>query len=124
MQKKDRKTDLLNYWRVVYQGVEWPFEPEHQFAKHIGRRWKLDWANTELKLAIEIEGVVYRRGAKSRHQTAKGYEGDAEKYNAATEMGWRVLRYTPDMIAKDPWGVCEQIYSVAALCRKEVSDGE
>lgn len=30
----------------------------------------------------------------SRHNTAKGFTDDAEKYNTATVDGWRVIRIT------------------------------
>jgi very-short-patch-repair endonuclease len=62
---------------------------EHRF--HPTRRWRFDFAWVEQRLAIEIEGGLWRGG---RHQTATGYRADCEKYNAATLLGWRVLRLT------------------------------
>lgn len=62
---------------------------EHSF--HPDRKWRFDWAFPELKMAYEYEGIF---SAKSRHTTAKGFTGDADKYNAAQELGWRVIRYT------------------------------
>ena len=47
-------------------------------------------------VAVEVEGGVWTGG---RHTRGKGFEADCEKYNAATERGWRVLRVTPKMIA-------------------------
>lgn len=66
-----------------------PHELEHVFARP--RRWRFDIAFPEHKVAIEYEGVM---GYKSRHTTISGYTGDCEKYNTATILGWRVLRYT------------------------------
>jgi len=43
-------------------------------------------------LAIEIEGGIWSRG---RHTRGKGYHQDCEKYNEATILGWRILRFTP-----------------------------
>jgi very-short-patch-repair endonuclease len=62
---------------------------EYKFCE---RRWRFDFAHTELRIAIEIEGGVYSRG---RHVRPKGFLGDMEKYNRATVLGWQVLRMTP-----------------------------
>ncbi len=66
---------------------------EHRFAPP--RRWRFDLAWPSLRLALEIEGGVWTGG---RHVRGNGYERDAEKYNAATLAGWRVLRVTTGMI--------------------------
>lgn len=74
-----------------------PFVREYQFAKP--RRWRFDFVlgsdPTKNKIAIEIEGGVYRAG---RHTRGSGYEKDLEKYNAAIEHGWKVLRYSTGMV--------------------------
>lgn len=62
---------------------------EHRF--HDTRRWRFDYAFPDIKLAVEYEGIF---SGKSRHTTLKGYDGDAEKYNEAVLLGWRVLRVT------------------------------
>lgn len=64
---------------------------EHKF--HPTRKWRFDYAITAHKIAIEVEGGVWTGG---RHTSPKGFLGDIEKYNAATVMGWRVLRTIPD----------------------------
>ena len=63
---------------------------EHLFAKP-DRKWRFDFSFNELQIAFEYEGLM---SAKSRHTTIKGYTGDAEKYNKAQELGWKVYRYT------------------------------
>lgn len=65
--------------------------PEREYAFHPVRRWRFDFAWPELRLAVEVEGGVYSRG---RHNRPQGFIGDTEKYNAAAEAGWTVLRYT------------------------------
>ena len=67
------------------------WQTEYKFHPH--RRWRFDYANPELKIAVEQEGGVWISG---RHNRGKGFLGDMEKYNAAIVMGWRVLRYPPD----------------------------
>ena len=65
--------------------------PEYRFAPP--RRWRFDYAFPEFKLAVEIEGGAWIRG---RHTRGKGFLADLEKYNAATLLGWSILRYAPD----------------------------
>lgn len=45
-------------------------------------------------VAAECEGGLWN----GRHTRATGFEGDCYKYNEATRMGWRVVRFTPKMI--------------------------
>ena len=59
------------------------------------RRWRWDMAWPDQLLAVEVQGGMYLGG---RHNRPRGYEGDCEKANAATLLGWRVLRFTPAMI--------------------------
>ena len=67
---------------------------EYRFAPP--RRWRFDFAWPDLMLAVEVEGAVWARG---RHTRGAGYSADVEKYNAAVMGGWRLLRFTGDMIA-------------------------
>ena len=71
------------------------FEREWRF--HPTRRWRFDFSFPHLRppLAIEVEGGQWVRG---RHSRGKGFENDCCKYNAATILGWRVLRFTGDMV--------------------------
>ena len=64
---------------------------EHQFAGHLGRRWRFDFAFLHAMLAIECEGGSFVNGAHGRGQH---FQSDCDKYNAAAEIGWTVLRYT------------------------------
>lgn len=66
---------------------------EHKF--HPSRKWKFDFAHPPTKTAIEIEGGIWTGG---RHTRGKGFEGDCEKYNEATLLGWRVFRLTSKTI--------------------------
>ena len=69
------------------------FEREYRFAAP--RRWKFDFANPSLMVALEVEGGTWSR---SRHTSGKGYAADCEKYSTAAVMGWRVLRFTTDQV--------------------------
>ena len=77
MSKLDKKDTLRTAWNIITSGAEWPFEPE--VAVIPGRRFRVDWYSETLKLAIEVEGMVY--GGRGGHQTVGGYESNCEKYN-------------------------------------------
>lgn len=66
-----------------------PFQTEYRF--HDKRKFRFDIALVEHKVAIEYEGIMAN---KSRHTNVVGYTTDADKYNLAQCLGWRVLRYT------------------------------
>lgn len=65
-----------------------PAHREYRF--HDKRRWRFDFAWPEKKIAVEIEGGVWTGG---RHTRGAGFIADAEKYNTAALLGWRVLRF-------------------------------
>jgi hypothetical protein len=65
-------------------------EVEHRF--HSTRLWRFDFAWPRWKLALEVEGGIFIRGA---HGSVGGILRDMEKYNAAAILGWRVLRVLP-----------------------------
>ncbi len=69
------------------------FEREYRFAPP--RRWRFDFAWTEIRLALEIEGGTWVTG---RHNRPTGFAKDLEKYNTAAVMGWRLLRVTPAQV--------------------------
>jgi very-short-patch-repair endonuclease len=75
-------------------------DPEREYKFCDDRRWRFDFAWVDKRLALEIEGGVWlsKFGKKSRHFYGAGAIADMEKYNFAAELGWRVLRYTPDKI--------------------------
>ena len=93
MSIKDEPDDLtVIAARVHYRGYG-KAEPEYYFAKP--RRWRFDLAWPELMVAFEREGGSW---GSSRHTSGSGYAKDCEKYNRAAQLGWRVFRFTGDMI--------------------------
>lgn len=79
--------DLL--WRTM--GVEWV--QEYHF--HPARKWRFDVAFPSRKIGVEVEGGLWGYG---RHNRPSGYKADMEKYNTATELGWRIFRFTWEQI--------------------------
>jgi very-short-patch-repair endonuclease len=71
--------------------------PEYKF--HPTRRWRFDYCYPDLRIAIEIEGGVYTKGA---HGSITGILRDVEKYTEAAILGYRILRILPaDLIKQD-----------------------
>ena len=71
--------------------------PTTEFRFHPTRRWRVDYAWPDLKLAVEVEGGVFIPGG-SRHSRGAGYRNDCEKYNEVASMGWGVLRFLPEQV--------------------------
>ena len=61
------------------------------------RRFRFDFLLAQFALVIEVEGGTWSGG---RHTTGAGFRSDCFKYNAALELGYRVLRYTTDMVTR------------------------
>ena len=70
-------------------------EPDREFRFCPGRRYRFDFAWTEELIAAECEGGVWTAG---RHVRGKGFSDDCEKYAMAAAIGWRVFRFTAEMI--------------------------
>ena len=77
-----------------------PYSKECRFSSE--RKWQFDYllcdsTGHSLRLAVEIEGSVYAQG---RHTRGKGFEEDCIKYNTATMMGYRVLRFSTGQVLR------------------------
>ena len=66
---------------------EWRFAPP--------RRWRLDFAWPERRVAVEVDGGTWSGG---RHVRGAGVEADCEKLSEAAARGWRVLRVSARMV--------------------------
>src|SRR5271155_532139 len=70
-------------------------EAEREYVFAAPRKWRFDFAIPDSLIAIEIEGGTWQTG---RHQRPMGFEKDCRKYSHAALHGWRVLRFTTDMV--------------------------
>ena len=61
------------------------------------RRFRFDFLLAQFALVVEVEGGTWSGG---RHTSGVGFRSDCQKYNMALELGYRVLRYTTDMVTK------------------------
>ena len=73
-------------WHCKVHGLT----PEREYYFHLTRKWRIDFAWPDRKLAVEIESSVHR--IKSR------FAGDIPKYNQLNKQGWMLLRYTAKMV--------------------------
>ena len=74
--------------RIVNGAGGIPLRKEFVFSPD--RKWRADYASVEHRVLIEVQGGVYE-GQKSAHTSMFGVLRDAEKYNAAVILGWRVI---------------------------------
>ena len=93
--------DVFDMWLTQHPDIPAPVS-EYKF--HPKRRWRLDRAWPEHKVAVEIEGGLYKGG---RHQTLVGFTNDCEKYNAAAMLGWRVYRVPSPWL--DRWNLYDTV---------------
>lgn len=70
------------------------WETNYPLEMHSGRYW-IDVAFPALKLAIEIDGREF-------HNTPEAFESDRWRQNDVVLAGWRVLRFTANMVRDHP----------------------
>ena len=110
MSKSDLERSFEYYARIAKLPA-W----ECEFVFHPTRKWRFDVCWPEVLFYVELEGGVYSGG---RHVRGSGYTKDCEKYNAAVMLSWTGLRFTTEMLKKDPMGCMEQIKRVL-IARQE-----
>jgi very-short-patch-repair endonuclease len=90
------------------------FEREYKFLSD--RRFRADFALPSHRLLVEVEGGVWVDG---RHSRGVGYTRDCEKYNLAALEGWKVLRFTVDMVKSG-----EAVKMIEKVLRRIEEDGK
>jgi hypothetical protein len=66
-----------------------------EYAFHPLRKWRFDFAWTEKRVALEVQGGIFVAG---RHSRGAALLKEWEKLNAAARMGWRILYCQPQDI--------------------------
>lgn len=69
--------------------------PDRELRFHPKRRFRFDFAWLNYMIAAEVEGGIWSGG---RHVRGSGFRSDCEKYNLAALAGWKVYRFTSDMV--------------------------
>lgn len=90
----DLEATFLHAYHMLAPGYP---EPIAEYRFHATRLWRFDFAFPTFYLAVEIDGGQWRRNG-GRHNT----DGDREKLNAAAVLGWRVLRFSGEMLKANP----------------------
>lgn len=94
-----KRNDLADAFAVLWEklGPPIPLVREYRFCPT--RRFRFDCAWPEQKVAVEIEGGLW---VTSRHRTGLGYHRDMQKYNLATQLGWKLLRFAANDLELSP----------------------
>lgn len=92
--KRDYKAEFEQQLSLV--GIQ--FEREFYFALP-QRRYRADWRIVGTTILIEYEGGLLRKGVGASHGSIGGILRDIEKHNAATLLGWTVIRITHKHVA-------------------------
>lgn len=81
-----------------------------QYEVKDGRRLiaRVDFAYPDLRLAIEVDGY-------EAHSTPSGIQGDNDRQNELTTLGWRILRFTWADVVRRP-------AKVAAVIRRNLDE--
>ena len=90
----------LSRWEEIlwmWLGAEMPGEWIREYQFHPKRKWRFDFALPSMRLAVEVDGMLYG-DKKGGHQTPAGFERDREKDAEGMIMGWQILRVTPKML--------------------------
>ncbi len=93
--------------KLILAGNKIVYSTEFKF--HPVRRWRFDFAILDRKVAIEFEGGTWIKGG---HVRPAKYAKDCEKYNQAQILGWKVLRYTVDMVRDNPQQIIDDIRNI------------
>ena len=96
---------FLQWWELLAPD-DLP-QPERELQLIPGRKFKSDFVWSDARVVVEVDGGQYAPGG-GRHNTDK----DREKINLLTAHGWKVLRYSGQMIERDPVSIVEQVAKV------------
>jgi very-short-patch-repair endonuclease len=83
------KSPIEELFNVQARALKLP-APTREYTFHPTRKWRIDFAWPEMRLAVEIEGGIWTQG---RHTRGAGVRADMEKYNALACLGWTLLRF-------------------------------
>ena len=84
VQRAEQAESISGVLARQLDSAEIPYLEEHRF--HLPRRWRTDFFFEAQRLAVEIEGINHRKRDR--------YGRDLEKYNALSQGGIFLLRFT------------------------------
>lgn len=92
---------LANLWRDHPD-----YEKDYRF--HPVRKWRIDRAFVQQKVAVELEGSIWA-GKKGGHTSGVGFLGNMHKYNSLTLEGWKLLRYAVNDFRDRPFEIVDEL---------------
>lgn len=93
--------------------TKWPDTAVAEFAGAVpGRKFRIDVAFPDAKLAVECDGWEHHGKYKA------DFQRDRERDRMMTLNGWRVLRFFASEIKKEPAMVIETVAEALALCNR------
>jgi very-short-patch-repair endonuclease len=97
----DKAQIFATYWHALAPDAP---PPVAEFRFHTGRKYRFDFAWPDQRLALEVDGGQWAPGG-GRHAR----DTDRAKLNLAAILGWRVMRYSPQMLLEDPAACIVQV---------------
>lgn len=75
-------------------------EPVCEYKFHETRLWRFDfcWPDEHLKIAVEYQGLNWKGGGNSGHQSIDGLRNDCAKFTEASLAGWRLILITAETV--------------------------
>lgn len=123
-EKQPTQLEQSFYDQIKAASLPEPCWHKKELRFHSKRRWRFDFAFTEQKVAVELEGGTYSHGKerdgkklKSRHLTPTGFYNDCHKYAEAALLGWLVIRADAKMVAN---GEALELTKRALLYRENI----
>lgn len=92
--RADKAEAFAYYWRVY--GIA--HDPQREYHFHPKRKWRFDFAWPASYVAVEVDGNAWNVPGGGRHMQ----DSDLLKLSAAAALGWRVLRFSPGMLRRNP----------------------
>jgi len=109
LQRVDKKDLFVNAFLRFFPNA--PI-PTTEFKFHPERRWRFDVCWPSKQVAVEIEGGIWN--PRTGHSSGRGITRDIEKGNAAVMLGWKLLRFSTQMVEKNPHDCCKQVAELLA----------
>lgn len=92
---QDKAGLFLDFWLILAPNLP---APVGEYIFHPSRLWRFDWAWPGQHIAVEVDGNAWHVKGGGGHMQDK----DLEKLNEAQRLGWRVFRFSPGMLRRDP----------------------
>lgn len=93
--QESKASKLHNKFKLVWSTIPRAPELQEEVAVVPDRKYRFDFANTEAKVAIEIQGGIWTKGG---HSTGKGILRDTRKGREAIFAGWTLFQVCADDI--------------------------